>query len=72
MKQGYILWNQTTCGTTTPIYGVFGSKEKAEKAYKKLMKTIGNELTDEDSIRITYFETAKMNQLSDKNLMLEW
>lgn len=72
MKQGYILWNQTTCGTTTPIYGVFGSKEKAEKAYKKLMKTIGSELTDEDSIRITYFETAKMNQLSDKNLMLEW
>ena len=54
MKQGYILWNQTTCGTTTPIYGVFGSKEKAEKAYKKLMKTIGSELTDEDSIRITY------------------
>jgi hypothetical protein len=72
MKQGYILWNQTTCGTTTPVYGVFGSKEKAEKAYKKLMKTIGNELTDEDSIRITYFETAKMNQLSNKNLMLEW
>lgn len=72
MKQGYILWNQTTCGTTTPIYGVFGSKEKAEKAYKKLIKTIGSELTDEDSIRITYFETAKMNQLSDKNLMLEW
>ena len=31
-----------------------------------------DELTDEDSIRITYFETAKMNQLSDKNLMLEW
>lgn len=72
MKQGYILWNQTTCGTATPIYGVFGSKEKAEKAYKKLIKTIGDELTDEDSIRITYFETAKMNQLSDKNLMLEW
>ena len=72
MKQGYILWNQTTCGTTTPIYGVFGSKEKAEKAYKKLMKTIESELTDEDSIRITYFETAKMNQLSNKNLMLEW
>lgn len=72
MKQGYILWNQTTCGTTIPIYGVFGSKEKAEKAYKKLMKTIKDELTDEDSIRITYFETAKMNQLSDKNLMLEW
>lgn len=72
MKQGYILWNQTTCGTTTPVYGVFGSKEKAEKAYKKLMKTIGSELTDEDSIRITYFETAKMNQLSNKDLMLEW
>lgn len=72
MKQGYILLNQTTCGTTTPIYGVFGSKEKAEKAYKKLMKTIKDELTDEDSIRITYFETAKMNQLSDKNLILEW
>lgn len=72
MNQGYILWNQTTCGITTPIYGVYGSKEKAEKAYKKLMKTIGSELIDEDSIRITYFETAKMNQLSDKNLMLEW
>lgn len=72
MKKGYILWNLSTVGTQTPVYGVYGSYEKAEKAYKILMDTIQDDLTDEDSIRITYFESAKMNQLSDKNLMLEW
>lgn len=72
MKKGYILWNLSTCGSQTPVYGVYGTLEKAEKAYKILMNTIQDDLTDEDSIRITYFESAKMNQLNNKELMLEW
>lgn len=67
MKEGYIVWNLTTYGEGYQIFGVYRTREKAEKVYNKIMKEIGDTLTDEDSITITSFESVKLKDIKREN-----
>lgn len=68
MKQGYIVWNQTTYGDGYEVFGVFKTEAEAEKHLDKVFKTrFGKEYSkcslneicnfedDEDSFKITPF-----------------
>lgn len=56
MKKGYAVVNVSTCNTGCEIYGVYRTLEKAEKVLKKVEKKFKDEFTDEDSLRVIYFE----------------
>lgn len=38
MKDGYIVWNLTTYGSGYEFYGVYKSREQAEKALREWIK----------------------------------
>ena len=73
MKQGYIVWNQTCYGEGFEFFGVYRTREQAEKCFRRIMKQrfgkrniTEDELSElemenggEDSYQITYFEEAK-------------
>ena len=56
MKKGFAVVNVMTYDSGCQIFGVYRSMEKAEKVLKKVEKKLKDELTDEDSLRIIYFE----------------
>ena len=76
MKEGYIVWNQTTWGDGYEIFGVYRTLEKAKKVMEKIKKSRYEDMTQEeiddyetsngDALTISYFRDTNGKTYSVK------
>ena len=76
MKEGYIVWNQTSWGDGYEIFGVYRTREKARRIMEKIKKSRYEDMTQEeisdyelshgDGLTITHFEDTNGKTYSVK------
>lgn len=65
MKEGYIVWNSMSYGDGHEFFGVYRTREKAERMLKKIKKARYGKMTEDEidrweiengaEVHITYF-----------------
>lgn len=76
MKEGYIVWNLTSWGDGYEIFGVYRTREKAQRIREKIKKCRYGDMTEEeindyersngDCLMISYFKDTNGKTYSVK------
>lgn len=69
MKEGYIVWNQTSYGDGFEFFGVYRTLQKAEYMLKKIKKARYGEMTEDeiDEWELTTAACIMITHFTDSN-----